>query len=66
MSFFMWFSYRKRLDQKIKINFKIYDIITWETNKTIVVLILPNGSRSKGNQTMKFGVFSLLSINYRI
>ena len=42
----------KRLDEKDKVNFKIYDVITWETNNCTT---LPNISRSKSNQTMKFG-----------
>ena len=37
----------KRLDQKDKVNFKIYDVTA--------IHILPNISRSKDNQTMKFG-----------
>ena len=36
----------KRLDKKDRVNFKSYDVTTWLTN---------NISRSKGNQTMKFG-----------
>ena len=41
----------KRLDRKDKVNFKIYDATAWL--KTIVIHLLPNISRSKGNQTMK-------------
>ena len=41
----------KRLDKKGKANFK-YDVTAW---LTIAIHILPNMSRSKGNQTMKFG-----------
>ena len=37
-----------------EVNFKIYDVINWETNNCNT-LIAPNISRSKGNQTMKFG-----------
>ena len=37
-----------------EVNFKIYDVTTWETNNCNT-LIAPNISRSKGNQTMKFG-----------
>ena len=33
-----------------KVNFNIYNVTAWLTNT-----ILPNISRSKGNQTMKFG-----------
>ena len=43
----MW---RKQLDQKDMVNYKIYDIITWLTNNHIHILL--NISRSKGNQTM--------------
>ena len=42
----------KRLDLKDKVDFKFYDVIAWLL--TIVIHILPNISRSKGNQTMKF------------
>ena len=35
----------KWLDKKDYVNFKFYDVTAW----------LPNISRSKGNQTMKFG-----------
>ena len=41
----------KRLDRKDKVNFKIYDATAWL--KTIAIHLLPNISRSKGNQTMK-------------
>ena len=37
----------------------MYDVTTW---KTILIYLLPNISRSKGNQTMKFG----LSIEYNM
>ena len=40
---------KKQLDQKGKINFKIYDITT------IALHVLPNISQSKDNQTMKSG-----------
>ena len=36
-----------------KINFKVYGVTTWET---IAIYKLPNILRSKGSQTMKFGV----------
>ena len=51
----------KRLDHKDNVNFKAYDVTTWETNnwKTL----LPNISISKGNQTMKFG--QLIEYNLR-
>ena len=42
---------------KNKVDFKIYDVTTW---KTITIHILPSMSKSKGNQTMKFG--QLMSI----
>ena len=38
----------KRPDLKGKVNFKFYDVTAWLTNNC-------NISRSKGNQTMKFG-----------
>ena len=42
---------RKRLDKKVvEVNFKIYDVIDWET-----IHILSNISRIKSNETMKFG-----------
>ena len=49
---------KKRFDQKDKVNFKICDITTWLTNNYnihITIHILPDISRSKVNQTMKFG-----------
>ena len=39
---------KKRLDEKNKLNFKIYDV-------TASLTKYPNISRSKVNQTMKFG-----------
>ena len=45
---------QKRLDEKDKVNFKIYDVATWVTNNCNV---LPNILRSKGIQTIKFGQF---------
>ena len=42
----------KWLDKKDKVNLKLYGVTAWLTN--IVIHILPNTSRSKGNQTMKF------------
>ena len=42
----------KRLDMKAKVN---SEFMTSQTGKqTIIIHILPNISRSKGNQTMKF------------
>ena len=43
----------KRLDQKAKVNLKVYEVATWEI--AIRIHILLNISRSKGNQTIKFG-----------
>ena len=43
----------KRRDWKAKVNFKVYDVINWEMN--IIIHALPNISRRKGNNTMKFG-----------
>ena len=40
------------LIRKFDHNFKIYDVINWET--IITILILANSSRSKDNQKMKF------------
>ena len=51
----------KRLDQKDIVNFKFYDVIAWLT--TIVIHILPIISRSKGNQTMKFGQLTEYNMN---
>ena len=51
--FLSWFfgHVAKQLDQKDKVNFKFHDVTAW---LTIVIHILPNILRSKGNQTMKF------------
>ena len=46
----------KQLDQKDKVNFRIYDVATRETNSYHTL-------RSKGNQTMKFG--QLIEYNMR-
>ena len=45
--------YKKRLDQKGKVNFKICDVTAWLTNNCNTHNT--NISRSKGNKTMKFG-----------
>ena len=37
----------------IKVDFKFMTLQTWK--QTITIHILPNISRSKGNETMKFG-----------
>ena len=42
----------KRLDQKDTVNSKIYDVTNWEANNCNH--ILPNISRIKGNQQLKF------------
>ena len=52
----------KRLDKKDQVNLKFYDVTVWLT-KTIVIHIMPNISKSKGNQTMKFG--QLIEYNMR-
>ena len=39
--------------KKDKVNFKIYEFTTWE--KSSCIHILPNISKNKGNQTVKFG-----------
>ena len=41
----------KRFNYKDKVNFKIYDVATWET---IAINILSNISKSKDNQAIKF------------
>ena len=48
----LFWSCRKRLDKKAQVNFKNYDVIDWEKINT--THSLPNISRSKGNETMKF------------
>ena len=40
----------KWLNKKAEVNFKIYDVIDWEANIYSTLI-----SRSKGNETMKFG-----------
>ena len=54
LSFLSWLLgyVEKRLDKKAKVNFKIDDVTYWTTNNYNTLL---NISRSKGNQTMKFG-----------
>ena len=53
--FLFWLSgqVRKRLDKKAEVGLKIYDVTNWETI-TITNHILPDISRSKGNQTITF------------
>ena len=45
----------KRLDKKVKVNFKISNVINWKLqlviSKVITIHILPIILRSKGNQT---------------
>ena len=43
----------KRLDQKEKVDFKIYDVTTWL--KIITTHLLTNISIRKGNKTIKLG-----------
>ena len=43
----------KRFDKKDKVKFKIYDVTAWSINN--FTTYTANISRSKGNQTMKFG-----------
>ena len=50
----------KQLDKNVKVNFKVYDIPDWQT---IIIHILPNISKSKDNQPMKFG--QLIECNLR-
>ena len=52
----------KRLDKKDNVNFKFDDATPCLTNNC-VIHILPNISRSKANQTMKFG--QLIECNMR-
>ena len=47
-------------EQEWKVNFKFYDVTIW---LTIIIHILPNILRSKGNETMKFG--ELIECNMR-
>ena len=42
----------KQLDKKTKVIFKLYNVTNWE--QIITIHILPNISRSRGNQGMKF------------
>ena len=49
----------KLVDQKDKVNSKIYDVTTWKTNNCN----LPNISRSKSNPTITFG--QLIEYNMR-
>ena len=45
---------KKRLDKKAKVNLKNMTSQTWQ--RIITIQILPNISRSDGNQTMTFGL----------
>ena len=51
----------KRFDKKDKVKFKIYDVTAWSINN--FTTYTANISRSKGNQTMKFG--QLIECNMR-
>ena len=53
----------KWLDKKDKVNFEFYGITAWLTNSLVNIQILPNISRSKGNQTIKSG--QLIECNMR-
>ena len=44
---------KKLLDKNAKLNFKNNDVANWK--KIITINILPNISKRKDNQTMKFG-----------
>ena len=44
---------KKWLDKKVKVNFKIYDVIDWQ--QVIAMHMMSGISRSKGSQAMKFG-----------
>ena len=44
---------KEQLYQKDKVNFKIYDLKTWLTSNSHIHIA--SYTRSKGNQTMKFG-----------
>ena len=52
----------KRLDQKDKVNFKMYDVTTWLRNNCNTHI--PHISLSKGNKAMKFG--QLIEYNKKI
>ena len=45
----------KRLDQKEKFDFEIYDIRIWVTKNYNATRVFRNMSRSKDNQTTKYG-----------
>ena len=53
---------KKQLNKKDMVNFKIFDVAAWL--RILTILILPNISRSKGNQTLKFG--QVIEYNKRI
>ena len=48
-----FWSCKKWLDYEDKVNFEVYDVTI--CHHVLALHILPNISRSKGNQTMKFG-----------
>ena len=47
-----FWSYKKRLDKKAKVNFELYEVVNWITNyyNTHIARYL----KSEGNETMKF------------
>ena len=57
---FFGYDVEKRLDEKAMVNFKIYDVTHW--TKIFITHILPNISRSKESQTIKF---QLIEYNMR-
>ena len=61
-AFLSWhFGYvEKQLDRKAMVNFKIYDFTDSTTNNYLHTL--PNISRVKGNQVMKFGQLRTYSV----
>ena len=57
---FFGYDVEKRLDEKAMVNFKIYDVT--HRTKIFITHILPNISRSKESQTIKF---QLIEYNMR-
>ena len=55
------FRQKNGFDKKVKVNFKMNDVKDWK--QTITIHILSNISRSRGNQTVKFG--QLIEYNMR-
>ena len=52
--FWLFYYVEKRLNKKVIVSFKIYDV-TDNEQQIIIIHILPNSLRIKGNQAMKFG-----------